>query len=310
MPRHVAPEAGQGFSKVSQRRSSGLDMRANHRRSYIVLPIALGLIGAARSLPAQAATWHVNLDGGSGIPSGYVQVRENQIEGTPLSLRGDLGVTRTERLSVGAVRSLGGRGQLHLWLGATRIRGRSVLSRTAYFNGTTLAPGPISSQTGFQDDWQLRASYWYRLYGFASRGGIWLSGGLDVVLLNFRIHARIAPGSVGHETKEDFNTQELPVPILGVHLRYPLVRDFDLFAGIEGGHIPWTNSLRREGGMVQVTQTDADAVLGVRYGSRRGWSARLYWYDTRYWQDERSAEDGNYARINRHGIGLAVGYRF
>lgn len=269
-------------------------------RLFAVLGLGLGA-----SVSAHAA-WKVGIGVEAGTPGGYVQVRENAIEGTPLHLRSDLGVSTGYSLRFSAIHPFGGNNALHLWLSATRLIGSSTLSRTAYFNGVTLAPGPISSDTNFQDYWRLQASYWRRLVTFPGGGGLWLSGGLTFVSLNFKINARIAPGSVGHETKEDFNTQELPVPVFGFHVRYPLAPGFALFGGVSGGHLPWTNSLRREGGMVQVTQTNEDAVLGLGYAFSAGWSARLYLFDRRYWQDERSAEDGNYVRINQHGVGLEL----
>lgn len=265
---------------------------------------ALGLgLGAGAS--AHAA-WKVGLGAEAGTPGGHVQVRENAIAGTPLHLRRDLGISRAYTLRLSAVHPFGRSSALHLWLSTTRLTGSSSLLKTAYFNGVTLAPGPISSDTNFEDYWRLQAGYWRRLAAFPGGGGLWLSGGLTFVSLNFKINARIASGSAGHETKEDFNTQELPVPVFGIHIRYPLAFGLALFGGVSGGHLPWTNSLRREGGMVQVTQTNEDAVFGLGYRFSGGFGARLYLFDRRYWQDERSAEDGNYVRINQHGAGLKL----
>lgn len=276
----------------------------------LVLLVVFVLAGASVTKSARAASWQLSLAAELGTPSGYVQVRENKIAGTPLGLRGDLGVSTTYNLRLSAIRSFGRVSALHLWLGATQLTGSSRLLQRAYFNGVTLAPGPISSDTRFQDFWRLQATYWRKIVGFAGSGGLWLSAGLSFVSLNFRINAKIASDSTGHETKEDFNTQELPIPIFGIHIRYPLADGFSLFADLDGGHLPWTNSLRREGGMVQLTQTNTDALLGLRYRSSGAWLVRAYLFDYRYWQNERSAEDGNFVRINQHGVGLSVGYRF
>lgn len=259
---------------------------------------------------AHAAAWQLGFSAERGTPGGYVQVRENQIDGTPLQLRSNLGVTSATNLRLSAVHSFGRDGLLHLALSSTTLDGTATLGQTAYFNGTTLAPGPISSDTHFPDYLRLQADYRYRVTGFGHGGRLWLSAGLAFVSLNFRIAATVAPGSIGHETKEDFNTQELPIPVFGIHLSYPLGAALSLYAGFQGGHLPWTNSLRREGGMVQLTQTNEDAVFGLRYRFARTWSARLYLYDYRYQQNERSAEDGNYVQINQHGIGLAIARGF
>lgn len=278
-------------------------------RSYTVL-IAVAAIAGLVPPAAHATAWKVGFSAESGTPGGYVEVRENQIEGTPLQLRSDLGVATVHNLKLEATRRLGVAGVLHLGLASTTLDGTGTLNRTAYFNGTTLAPGPISSDTHFPDFLRFQADYWHRIARFGHGGRLWLSAGLTFVSLNFRISATVAQGSVGHETKEDFNTQELPVPIFGIHVRYPLTGALALFADFQGGHLPWTNSLRREGGMVQVTQTNEDAVLGLGYRFSGHWIARLYLYSDRYQQNERSAEDGNYVQINQHGIGLGIARRF
>lgn len=276
----------------------------------LTLPMAVIVAAAAAAGSAHAAAWRVGFSAEAGTPGGYVQVRENQIQGTPLHLRSDLGVTRANNLELSAVRSLGGDGAVHLGLASTTLDGTATLEQSAYFNGTTLAPGPISSDTHFPDYLRLNAAYWYRIADFGHGGRVWLSAGLTFVSLNFRIAAAVAPGSVGHETKEDFNTQELPIPVFGLHLSYPLSGALTVYAGFQGGHLPWTNSLRREGGMVQLTQTNQDAVLGLGYRFAGAWSARLYLYSYDYRQNERSGEDGNYVQINQHGVGLGIARRF
>lgn len=276
------------------------------RRALAAAALAAGGLAAHG---ARAEVWHLGFGAERGTPGGYVQVRENAIQGTPLGLRSDLGIAHADTLDLTAARRLGANGALHLALAATDLPGSGELRQPAYFNGTKLAPGPISSETGYTDFWGLQAGYWRRVATFGG-GSLWLGAGLTFVSLNFRIGARVAADSVGHETKEDFNTQELPVPLFGIHLRYPIGHGLSLFAGFSGGHLPWTNSLRREGGMVQVTQTDQDARLGLRYRFGPGWTVAGYLYDRIYEQNERSGEDGNFVRIDQHGIGVRVGRGF
>lgn len=282
-------------------------MNNQHALHALVAAAILGV--TAGSAHAKSHIWQVGLAAADGTPSGVVQVRENRIEGTRLDLRNTLGVSHVTSLRLSAIHRLGSRSELHLWLSITQLDGSGVLTDTAYFNGATLSPGPVSSNTHYLDDWRLTADYWRRVLRFRSGGGLWLSGGLTYVGLNFKIGARVTVGSTGHETKEDFITQELPVPIVGIHLRYPICAGLSLFGGIQGGHLPWTNSLRREGGMVQVTQTNEDADVGVSYQFSETWSAQLYVFDRRYMQNERSSEDGNFIRLNVHGIGIALAGR-
>lgn len=268
---------------------------------------ALVLTSAGAIGTARAATWQVRLAGEAGTPGGYVQVRENAILGTPLGLRSTLGVSTIHTLRLSTIRSLGPAGALHLALGSTELTGSSVLYQRVYFNGVTIAPGPIFSNTRFQDFCRLQAAYWRRVWSFAGSVGLWLSAGLSFVSLNFRINATIAPDSAGHETKEDFNT---PIPLFGIHLRYLLADGLSLFADLSGGICHGPTVCAGKAGMVQLTQTNSDARLGLSYRSSGGLVARLYLFDDRYWQDERSAEDGNYTRIYQHGVGLGIGHRF
>lgn len=279
------------------------------RRIRVLLTVPI-IMTAARAALGQSHAWKVGFDAESGTPSGFVQVRENHILGTRLPFRSALGVSRVTSLRVNAIRRLGPRSLLSFWLSGTQITGSETLTHTAYFNGTTLEPGPISSDTHFLDNWRFTATYWYRIAGFGSGSTLWLSGGLTYVGLNYKVGARIAPGSIGHETQEDFITQELPIPIFGIHLYYPLHGGLSLFGDFEGGHLPWTNSLRREGGMVQLTQTNEDADLGLRYRFDETWSVRLYLYDRYFMQNERSGEDGNYIRLGEHGVGIGFMGRF
>lgn len=286
-------------------------METVHRLDLFRILLTLAVIVmAVRVAYGRGEEWAVGFSAESGTPSGFVQVRENRIVGTRLPFRSALGVSRITTLRMIARRRLGPKSLLKLSLSGTQITGVGTLSRTAYFNGTTLQPGPISSDTHFLDNWRLTAAYWYRVLGFGPEGGLWLSGGLTYVGLNFKIGAGVAPGSVGHETKEDFITQELPIPVFGIHLDYPLHGPISLFADFEDGHIPWTNSLRWEGGMVQLTQTNQDADLGLRFRMGHSWSVRLYAYDRYFMQNERSGEDGNFIRLDEHGIGLRFVDRF
>jgi hypothetical protein len=65
----------------------------------------------------------------------------------------------------------------------------------------------------------------------------------------------LAPGSTGDEMKEDFVTQELPIPLLGVALDYPFTDRLHLISSLNGAYLPRVNSLRKEGGEVTLTQT-------------------------------------------------------
>ena len=83
--------------------------------------------------------------------------------------------------------------------------------------------------------------------------------------LNFRLHGTVAQGSPGNETKEDFVTQELPVPLLGMRLHYPLTDRLSFFGELDGGYLPWVSSGRGGSSGVDLTQSHLDVVAGLRY---------------------------------------------
>jgi outer membrane scaffolding protein for murein synthesis (MipA/OmpV family) len=129
-------------------------------------------------------------------------------------------------------------------------------------------------------------------------------------MLNFTVSGSIAAGSVGNELKEDFYVQEVPVPIIGLHLRYPLADRWKLTADASWGRLPWVNSLRTEGGEVYTAQTNWEAMLGLEYAFSPHWKLAGYAFHRYYGQDERSREDGNQIRLNTTGGGLGVTYVF
>jgi hypothetical protein len=58
----------------------------------------------ARAEPAsQPASFELSLAGAVGIPRGYVQVRENQLQGTHLDLHSDLGIDTVESVTLAGV---------------------------------------------------------------------------------------------------------------------------------------------------------------------------------------------------------------
>jgi len=273
------------------------------------LVIVLLTAGTGILQPVHAATqWHGLIEGETGTPGGWVQVRENSIRGTRLPM-GRI-ADRWHTLRLGAWRDFGAVNAVHMSLSVSTIRGSTELAAPVLYNGTTIAPGRLETVTHYQDFWALRGAYWRRLVDFGQGGGLWSSVGLAYTGLTFRLHGTIAPSSVGHETKEDFITQELPVPTLGVHLRYPLGRRVRLIADATGGRLPRVYSLRHEGGAVTIDQAQWRAQLGLSGRFSAGWRLRVYWFDRYYRQNEQSHEDGNRIKLRSHGFGIGVAHGF
>lgn len=285
-------------------------LHVDHPRQFALAAIAI-VAASLASVPAQAETgWRVRLSMQRGTPSGRIRVRERNRRGTPLDLSRDLGVDRLQTVTLTAERRLDGNAAIHLAISSMSLTGSAILPHPIEFNGTRIAPGKISTITDFPNFLRVDASYRYRLLSFGHGASLWGGIGLTYVLLNFKLNATAAANSLGHETKEDFLTQELPVPMLSLHLIYPVVRHLDLFANLDGGHLPWINSLRKEGGEVRLTQTNTDASVGLIYRFARRWNVAIFGYSRYFMQGESSHEDGNFIHLHDKGVGLGVTYLF
>jgi hypothetical protein len=273
--------------------------------------VLLGTGGLA-SLPAHADddSWHVAIRAEQAAPNGWVRVRENAIPGTQLSIHDGLGVGRMQTIRLDAWKPLSDVSELHFGFSTSRLNGHTLIDAPVYYNGTTIAPGRQDTTTGFQDFIAFDASYWHRLVDFGNGGRLWGSVGATYVMLNFKLDGTIAADSIGHELKEDFYVQELPVPMVGLHLRYPLTDALKLTADVAMGRLPWVNSLRTEGGEVRLAQTNKEEDLGLEYRFAPQWQAVAYIVHRYLGQDERSREDGNVIRLGSTGIGLGVDYQF
>ncbi len=270
--------------------------------------LALGLLATA---PARADNgWDLSVLAEVGSPGGWVQVREGDIQGTRLGIGNDLDINRMTTLRLRAIRSYSDLDEVHLGLATSTLDGSAMIDTPVNFNGATIAPGRLDTVTHFQDFLALDASYWRRLVGFDNGGGIWGSVGAIFELLNFRLQGTLAADSVGNELKEDFYVQELPVPTLGLHLRYPFGEQWKLTADASAGRLPWVDSFRTEGGEVRLAQTNEDLSLGVEYRFDAQWRAGIYAFHSYFAQNERSNEDGNAIHLTSNGVGIGLGYTF
>ena len=289
------------------------------RRRAVIIAAAATIAGTLLMLfavTANAAPWSWEVGLARGVPGGFIQVRENSVEGTQLPLGPALGFASFPRLRLEAIDNKGTGGALVLRLDFARISGETAFPRPVYFNGVELAAGqPVTSIANWDNYWQFTMLYRQRLLG--GHRGASLAGevGFTYVGLTYSLQGHPVGASnpaelSGSTTVEDFITQELPVPQFGLRFRYPFARSWCLDAEFLGGHLPRVYSLRNEGGKVYVTQTNQE----LRWGLDYHWSPNLRtgfgWYDRYYMQYEQSAEDGNYIRMPEHGLYLNWQYRF
>ncbi|WP_147281736.1 TonB-dependent receptor [Dyella solisilvae] len=255
-------------------------------------------------------SWHIQLAGEVSVPNGWVQVRENAIQGTRLHFSDDLNVNDMQTIRLQVWKAFSDVSELHFGFATHQLLGNATTDVPVYFNGTTIAPGHMNTATNFQDSLAFDASYWHRLVEVGQGGGLYGSIGATYVMLNFRMRGTVAADSVGNELKEDFYVQEMPVPIFGLHLRYPLTDKWRLTADATWGRLPWVNSFRTEGGEVYTAQTNWEAVVGLDYRLSPHWKLAGYIFHRYYAQDESSHEDGNQISLATTGGGFGVTYQF
>ena len=286
---------------------------AAHAAPPVRPPVQTPKARPGRRRPHRQAHWEIRLMRGN--PGGFIQVRENAVRGTPLPLGSGLGLSPLLRLRLGWRDPVGPDQWLVIRLDLSRFSGQTQFPRTIYFNGVGLAPGrPVYSDTPVVEDWQLTAfdriglgSWFHRRLRAA------VEAGFTYVGLTFKLNGSLVnqPNQMsGPHTMEDFITQELPVPQIGLRLVGVLSRHWSLVASILGGHLPNLYSLRNEGGKVYVTQTDREADLGVVYRLGRFGRIGFGWYDRYYMQHEVSQQDGNYIRMTENGLYLGFSSQF
>jgi hypothetical protein len=202
---------------------------------------------------------------------------------------------------------LSGRSALRLNVASTALDGQVTLPNDVLFNGATLAGGStITTATNFPHFVRVTIQGERRIASIGQHGALSGTAGLTFVLLTFELHGTLAPGTAGRETREDFVTQELPVPLIGLRLEYPLARRLDVISSIDGGFLPWVNSLRSEGGTVSLKQSHLDLALGLSYALARWLRLEMEYAGTRFAQFERSHEDGNEIRLGEDGVRVGV----
>jgi outer membrane protein with beta-barrel domain len=284
-------------------------------RIVAILIICLG--GLLVTMPSAAQdiapppSWEAALSVQVGYPDGFVQVGENQHPGNRLSFHDDLGVDLAETLELNLAYHLTPRDRFRFSLQMFFLDGSTTLGKDVFFNGTLLEGGTrLDTETNFPEFFRTTAMYERTLLPVGNRATLSGRVGVTFVYLNFSLHGTIAPNSPGHESSEDFQTQELPVPVLGFRLDYPVADRIDLYGSLDGGFLPWVNSLRTEGGTVDLTQSHADLALGLSYAWLPSISIQAGFQYTYFVQHEKSGEDDNLIQISEPALQLGVTYRF
>ena len=146
--------------------------------------MALFLLASGRIASAQDR-WELAMQGEIGIPQGYVQVRENEIQGTHLDLRHDLGIETSETFGLEGVRRFSNGSDLRLSVDVLLLYGSTTLPGDVFFNGATLQGGTrLETRPFFL---RVNALYERPLAQLAGGGSVAAGVGFSYVLLDFRL---------------------------------------------------------------------------------------------------------------------------
>src|SRR5262245_21398874 len=240
--------------------------------------------------------WEISLSGEVGIPSGSLKVGEPS-PATRLDVRGDLGIDVAEQLEASVLYHIAPQDGLRATFRYWFLDGSSTVSQPVLYNGHLLPPGRLHTDANL---WRLSLDYERLLLALPHGGRLTGSAGLTYVFFDPSINGN----------SEDFYRQELPVPILGLRLDFPLTGRLGLLAAVSGGGLPKVNSLRSEGGTVDLAQSHVDAALGLTYALTPALGVDLSYRFTHFHQHETSHEDDNDVTLQQQGVRLGLTYRF
>ncbi len=241
--------------------------------------------------------WEITLDGQVGIPGGHLQVGENNVPGTQLHLHQDLGIGPSEAVAGSVAYHFTPRDALRASALHFFLDGSATTSRPITYNGEPFAAGHVHSTLDFT---RLSLAYERLLVPIGAQGQLIGSAGLTFVYLD----------AIVRGNHEDFYRQELPVPIFGLRLEYPVSAHWQFVASLAGGALPKVNSLRNEGGTVYLWQSHADLGLGVAYTLTRPLQIEASYRLTYFTQHEQSHEDNNTFQLLDNGFRLTLAVRF
>jgi len=283
--------------------------------TVVTVLLAWAVVSAAQSLPTPPtetaapearspsggsgafARWEISLDGRVGGPSGSVQVAEKPVAGTRLRLHSDLGIDVSKVLEASLAYHVTPRDAVRLTYLEYFLEGSSTISRPVTYNGPVFGPGRFESDLGF---YWLNLAYERVLFAFADGASLTGNAGLRYVSLDATVHGN----------HEDFFRQELPVPILGLRLTYPIHQRLQLTADVSGGGLPRVDSLRQEGGTVYLQQSHADAGVSLSYALTPALHVVTGYHFTYFFQREKSHEDDNRFELVDNGFQFGLRFSF
>jgi hypothetical protein len=239
--------------------------------------------------------------------NGFVQVRETTREGTRLPLQ-DLGIDSAEAFSLLLDQRLGDDSRLRWRARGYYAAGRASFDHEVEFNAVSYQAGTTIRSSAELGD--LTLHYEHDLLRSAGGASLSLLAGFKFTYLNFVMRGTEAADTSGHDQKEDFWKQSLPLPSLGLRVDWPLTPTQHLYAeGFAWRAIRW-NTLRSEGGTVWLTQDDLEATAGWSWRFQPKWELAAGVRFDYLAIDEQSHEDGNVILMRSVGPFVAISLRF
>lgn len=239
--------------------------------------------------------------------NGLVQVRETTREGSRLPLK-DLGIDSAEVFALEFDQRLTDASRLDWRTRWFHAAGSASFDHEVEFNAVRYEAGTTIRSSAQLGD--LSFHYEHDLFRLGDGGRLSLLAGATFTWLNFVMHGTEAADTSGHDQKEDFWKQSLPLPSLGLRLDWPLTPTQRLFAeGFGWRAIHW-NSLRSEGGTVYLSQDNLEATAGWTWRFQPKWELTAGLRFDYLAIDEQSHEDGNTILTRSLGPFVAVTLRF
>lgn len=256
-------------------------------------------------------------------PGSIVRVREFDREGTGLHF-GALGMNLSNMYNLDFTTWITELNGVHVQFRYFDLGGDGFFKHPVLFNGTLIAGGQTlrtrpSAWFSIAGYYERRLTPLYRAYeqnwpeplrGWDTIGAI----GLEYTYIDFNIPgAIVAANSLGHESKEDFYHQEVPMPTLMLDVTRKLGENFIFEASAKVNWINRWNSLRNEGGTVWASQDGEEFHLKLFYSNPQWFGPiqpMLGFFAYRYTQLEDSREDGNFIRWSAFGPEFGLGWQF
>lgn len=262
------------------------------------------LVGAAPTLMAGPLDDRLSIEVGADYAAdfdGYIKIREFKRQGERLELREDLGLSQWATFRFVAGWRFDKRHKLWAQFQWNRFRGHTVFDHDVYNDGTLYGAG---TRVSFDGSMWWRAGVYYE-FTFAAEETLQVSlaAGIQLDGIDIRLEPDKDPIGTKQEIHENFYAQQMPMPVLGLHLAWqPLPwLHVELF-----GRGIWVRDLPTwyfEGGRITHAQTtfDAGASLAAHVGQfELGVLCGLHAMTL----NQESLEDHNVFSI--HGLKLGV----